>query len=249
MTDRRLKPPSFLPLASQIDRSVMRAARYDISPDTLTPDKLPPELQLPEKPTSQPAPKRPTKPMSKPRSWLSHLTSLSGKPVLRRAGTLISIPPTVQAPPPDKIDRSLVKAARFEQAEPLKTGPLHAAAASVLNRPEPTKHRSACNVPPPAAPKYGPLKAAPPPSTSVSQKPSPGSWAAAVVAAQVVIPPPVPPPAAKPPARESENASSLPSNSRWMPCSLNLIPHLTRFRNPKRQPRRLRRHSRRKSGS
>src|SRR5512137_2119386 len=59
-TDRsELKTAQLPPLPPpQIDRSILKAARFNISPDPLTPDKLPPELQLPEEPVSPPAPKR-----------------------------------------------------------------------------------------------------------------------------------------------------------------------------------------------
>ena len=171
------------PLESQIDRTLMRAARYDISPDTLTPDKLPPELQLPGKPQ---APKRSDQTDIKTSQLSLAPDGPVGKPVLPAGPASVppnvqaqpekNVPPPVQAPPPDKIDRSLMRAARFEQAEPTKTGPLH--------------------VPPPAAPAPDKI----PPKTA--------SAAAAAVAAQVVIPLPAPPPAAKPPAKDSEAPQS-----------------------------------------
>lgn len=218
------------PLPSQIDRSVMKAARYNISPDTLTPDKLPPELQLPEKPVSQPAPKRPDQTDVKTSQLAFGPDVPVGKPVQQspQSQTLISTPAPVQPPPPDKVDRSLLKAARFEQAEPLKTGPLHVppppsapgpVSTGSLKAPPPPSTQGAVStgslkVPPPPSSQSsvstGPLKVAPPPSTLVSQKPvSTGSLgAAAVVAAQVTPPTP----SAKPQARASDEPSTAVRN-------------------------------------
>jgi hypothetical protein len=169
------------PLPSQIDRSVMRSARYDISPDTITPDKLPPELQLPEKPVSRPAPKRPDQTDVKTSQLAFAPDEPVGKPVPQpqQAQTLKSAPPVVPAPPPDKIDPSLMKAARFEQAEPQKTGPLHVPPPPSAPGPVST---GSLKAPPPPSPSVqspvstGSLKASPQPSASVSQKPSTGRW-------------------------------------------------------------------------
>jgi hypothetical protein len=203
------------PLPSQIDRSVMKAARYNISPDTLTPGKLPPELQLPERPVSQPTPKRPDQTDVKTSQLAYPSDELVGKPIQKspQGQTLISTPPPVQAPPPDKVDRSLLKAARFEQAEPPKTGPLHVQPPP--SAPGPVSTGTLKAPPPPSSQSpvsTGSLKAAPPPSASVSQKPVTGSLGAAAVVAAQVTPPPPPLPSAKPQPRASDEPSTAVKN-------------------------------------
>jgi Tol biopolymer transport system component len=213
------------PMPAQIDRSIMRAARFNISPDTLTPDKIPEGVQAPGKPALPSSLKRPDQTDIK----TSQLAIAPDVPAGRPGQ---NPPPLKQTPAPsDKIDRSLLKAARFENAEPPKTGPLHVPPPP--SAPGPVSTGSLKAPPPPlAAPgpvstgslkapplpssqspaSTGSLKAAPQPATSVSQKPTSTAplGASTVIASQVVTPPP---PSAPSPAKPQARASDEPSTA------------------------------------
>jgi Tol biopolymer transport system component len=122
------------PLPSQIDRSLIHTARLEMPPDELLPDNLPPELQLPDKPA--PPPQKGIDRSTMKTAQLEYVPEepaahpapeAKPAPVLPpQAATVKMEKPPVQAPtPPDKIDRSLIRTARFEQtSEAPKTGPL-----------------------------------------------------------------------------------------------------------------------------
>jgi Tol biopolymer transport system component len=108
-----------------INRSVMKVARLEMPPDELLP-----EMQ----PASQPH--EPVPPTKDDRSIAqaaavafvpdepAEMPAPEVKPAV--APSPQAQPPSQVTPHPDHIDRSLLRAARFEQAEPTKTGPLMA---------------------------------------------------------------------------------------------------------------------------
>ena len=134
--DRTLIQTAPLPPPGKIDRSLIRTARLVMPPDELAPDNLPANLQLPDQPPVKPTPKpddrstiktarldyTPEEPVAKP--------APTAKPAAAQpvpAAPVKAEKPPVQAPPPaDKIDRSLMRATRLEDASetPRQTGPL-----------------------------------------------------------------------------------------------------------------------------
>ena len=183
------------PLPTQIDRSVLKSARYDISPDTLSPDKLPPGLQLPAKPASPPVPNRADQNNVKTSQLANGPDEPVGQPVVAPKPAAVPVTQSqplkapVQAPPPsDRIDRSLLKAARFEEAEPTKTGPLKvpppadiapaaAVVAAQVVTPPPSKPQPKAEENAPSAVKQqmDALLSEPHPSPDPVQKPKKGS--------------------------------------------------------------------------
>jgi Tol biopolymer transport system component len=137
--DRTLIKTAPLPPAppDKIDRSLIHTARLEMPPDELNPDNLPPDMQLPEKPPAASAPK-PADRSTVQTARLDYAPEGSESkpaPAVKAAAatTMVSaaapkpVPPPAQTPaPPDKIDRSLLRAARIEQASepPHQTGPL-----------------------------------------------------------------------------------------------------------------------------
>lgn len=184
-----------------IDRSVIRTARLEMPPDGLSPE-WPPTGQPP---AMTPAPASPsgvdrtmihTTPLAYVPEEPAQKLALEEKPIVVpppaaapaqvekppvQQPTLVEKPQVQAPPPPDKIDRSLMRATRFEQAEP-KTGPLV--------------------VPPPAAAAAViAAQTATPPAKSVAETPAePASAMKQQMDALMTESHPSPDPVAKPPA-------------------------------------------------
>jgi dipeptidyl aminopeptidase/acylaminoacyl peptidase len=128
--DRTLIQTAPLPPPDKIDRSLIRTARLVMPPDELAPDNLPANLQLPDQPSVKPTPK----PDDRSTIQTARLDYTPEEPAAKpaaagavAAAAVIAAKPPVQTPPPtDKIDRSLMRATRLEDASetPRQTGPL-----------------------------------------------------------------------------------------------------------------------------